>query len=57
MKKILFGIALILFSMLLHMTQIHLPFTRDVIGRGELAVLIAAVGLVIAGIGVCTKGK
>lgn len=57
MKKVLFGIALILFAMLLHMTQIWLPFVGDLMGRGDFAVLIAAVGLVIAGIGAFTKDK
>lgn len=57
MKKVLFGIALILFAMLLHMTQIWLPFVGDLLARNDFAVLIAAIGVVIAGIGAFTKAK
>lgn len=57
MKKVLFGIALILFAMLLRMTQIWLPFVGDLLARNDFAVLIAAIGVVIAGIGAFTKAK
>lgn len=57
MKKVLFGIALILFAMLLHMTQVWLPFVGDLLARGDFAVLIAAIGVVIAAIGAFTKAK
>ena len=51
MKKILFGIALILFALVLLLSGIWLPVVGDLMSRGEFAVLIAVIGLVIAGIG------
>ncbi len=54
MKKVLFGIALILFLM----SDIWLrPLVGDVLTRGQFAVLIGVAGLVIAGIGAFTKDK
>ena len=57
MKQILFGIALILFALVLLLSGIWLPGVGDLMGRGEAAVLVAAVGVVIAGIGLFSKNK
>ena len=54
MKKILFGIALILFAMLLAFTNPWIPFVNS---THWLALMIAFVGLVIAGIGAFTKDQ
>ena len=51
MKQIFFGIALILFALVLLLSEIWLPIVGDLMSRGEFAVLIAVIGLVIAGIG------
>ena len=53
MKKVLFGIALILFALLLFFTDPYwLPMRTD-----WLSFMIGFVGLVIAGIGAFTKDK
>ena len=58
MKKVLLGIALILFAILFLMSDIWLrPLVGDVLTRGQFAVLIGVAGLVIAGIGAFTKDK
>ena len=57
MKKILFGIALILFALVLLLSGIWLPGVGDLMSRGEFATLVAAIGLVIAGIGTFKKDK
>lgn len=57
MKKILFGIALILFSLVMLLSEIWLPGVSDLMSRGEAAVLVAVIGLVIAGIGAFKKDK
>ena len=51
MKQIFFGIALILFALVLLLSEIWLPIVGDLMSRGEFAVLIAVIGLVIAGLG------
>ena len=57
MKKVLFGIALILFAVVLLLSGIWLPVISDLMDRTEFAVLVAAIGLVIAGIGAFTREK
>ena len=57
MKKVLFGIALILFAVVLLLSRIWLPVISDLMDRTEFAVLVAAIGLVIAGIGAFTREK
>ena len=57
MKKVLFGIALILFAVVLLLSGIWLPVISDQMDRTEFAVLVAAIGLVIAGIGAFTREK
>ena len=57
MKMILFGIAVILFAMLMVLSGIWLPVISDLMDRTEFAVLVAAIGLVIAGIGAFTREK
>ena len=57
MKLILFGIAVILFAMLMTLAGIWLPVISDLMDRTEFAVLVAAIGLVIAGIGAFTREK
>ena len=57
MKKVLFGIALILFAVVLLLSGIWLPVISDLMDRMEFAVLVAAIGLVIAGIGAFTREK
>ena len=57
MKKVLFGIALILFAVVLLLSGIGLPVISDLMDRTEFAVLVAAIGLVIAGIGAFTREK
>lgn len=57
MKKVLFGIALILFAVVLLLSWIWLPVISDLMDRTEFAVLVAAIGLVIAGIGAFTREK
>ena len=54
MKKVLYGIALILFAMLLVSIDPWIPFINHVYG---LAFMIGFVGLVIAGIGAFTKDQ
>ena len=51
MKQALFGIALILFAMLMVLSEVWLPVFGDLMGRGELALAVGLAGLVIAGIG------
>ena len=46
MKKVLFGIALILFAVVLLLSGIWLPVISDLMDRTEFAVLVAAIGLV-----------
>ena len=57
MKLILFGIAVILFAMLMTLAGVRLPGIRDLMGPEELALLVGAIGLVIAGIGAFTREK
>ena len=57
MKKVLFGIALILFAVVLLLSGIWLPVISDLMDGTEFAVLVAAIGLVIAGIGAFTREK
>ena len=57
MKKVLFGIALILFAVVLLLSGIWLAVISDLMDRTEFAVLVAAIGLVIAGIGAFTREK
>ena len=57
MKKVLFGIALNLFALVLLLSEVGLPGVRDLMGRREFAVLVAIIGLVIAGIGASSKEK
>ncbi len=57
MKKLLFGIAMILFAMLLLLSGLWLPLIGDVVSRDAFAVLVGLIGLVIAGIGAFTKDK
>ena len=57
MKKVLFGIALILFALVLLLSEVGLPGVRDLMGRREFAILVAIIGLVIAGIGASSKEK
>ena len=57
MKKVLFGIALILFAVVLLLSGIWLPVISDLMDRTEFAVLVAAIGLVIGGIGAFTREK
>ena len=57
MKKVLFGIALILFAVVLLLSGIWLQVISDLMDRTEFAVLVAAIGLVIAGIGAFTREK
>ena len=55
MKTVLFGIAVILFAMLMMLSDVWLPGISDLMSRGESALLVGAVGLVIAGIGAFRK--
>lgn len=58
MKKVLFGIALILFAILFLMSDIWFrPLVGDVLTQGQFAMLVGVAGLVIAGIGAFTKDK
>ena len=57
MKKVLFGIALILFAVVLLLSGIWLPAGRVADRQRKFAVLVAAIGLVIAGIGAFTREK
>ncbi|GAA6385392.1 hypothetical protein I310019A7_13830 [Lawsonibacter asaccharolyticus] len=57
MKKVLFGIAVVLFAMLMTLAGVRLPEIRDLMGPEELALLVGAIGLVIAGIGAFTREK
>ncbi len=57
MKKILFGIAMILFAMLLLLSGLWLPLIGDVMSREAFAVLVGLIGLVIAGVGAFTRDK
>ena len=57
MKLILFGIAVILFAMLMTLAGVWLPGIGDLMGPDELALLVGAIGLVIAGIGAFTREK
>ena len=57
MKKVLFGIAVVLFAMLMTLAGVRLPEIRVLMGPEELALLVGAIGLVIAGIGAFTREK
>ena len=57
MKMILFGIALILFAMLMMLSEAWLPGISDLMSRGESALVVGLAGLVIAGIGTFRKDK
>ncbi len=57
MKKILFGIAVILFAMLLLLSGLWLPLIGDVMSRDAFAVFVGLIGLVIAGVGAFTRDK
>ena len=57
MKTVLFGIAVILFAMLMVLADAWLPGISDLMSRGESALFVGAVGLVIAGIGAFRKDK
>lgn len=53
MKKVLFGIALILFALLLHLVDIWIPF----VGSDYFVLVVAFAGLLIAGTGAFTKDE
>ena len=57
MKMILFGIAVILFAMLMALSGVWLPVVSDLMGKEETALLVGTVGLVIAGIGAFRKDQ
>ena len=58
MKKVLFGIALILFAILFLLSGIYFrPLVGDLFSREQFAMLIGLAGLLAAGIGVFTKDK
>ena len=57
MKMILFGIAVILFAMLMALSGVWLPVVSDLMSKEETALLVGAVGLVIAGIGAFRKDQ
>ena len=57
MKMILFGIAVILFAMLMALSGVWLPVVSDLMSREETALLVGTVGLVIAGIGAFRKDQ
>ena len=57
MKKVLFGIALILFAILFLMSDIWFRPLVGVLTQGQFAMLVGVAGLVIAGIGAFTKDK
>ena len=57
MKLILFGIAVILFAMLMMLSEAWLPGISDLMSRGESALVVGLAGLVIAGIGAFRKDK
>ncbi len=57
MKKLLFGIAMILFAMLLLLSGLWLPLIGDVMSRDAFAVFVGLIGLVIAGVGAFTRDK
>ncbi len=48
---------MILFALVLLLSEVWLPGVRDLMGRKEFSVVVAAVGLVIAGIGAFKKDK
>ena len=53
MKKVLFGIALILFALLLHLADIWIPF----IGSDYFVLTVGFAGLLIAGTGAFREDK
>ena len=55
MKTVLFGIAVILFAMLMMLSDVWLPGISDLMSRGESALIVGLAGLVIAGIGTFRK--
>ncbi len=58
MKKVLFGIAVILFAILLRISDpLWLPIIADVMSEGWFTALVGLVGLVIAGIGAFRQDK
>ena len=62
MKKVLFGIALILFAILFLMTGSYLrplvgSLVGDLLSREQFALLVGLAGLIIAGIGAFTRDK
>ena len=58
MKRAIFGIALLLFALVLNMAgRPLLPLIGDLMDREELAVLVGLVGVVIAGWGAFSKDE
>ena len=57
MKKVLFGIAVILFAILLILSQLWLPVIGGLLSSGGFALLVGVIGLVIAGLGAWKKDK
>ena len=57
MKTLLFGIAVILFALVLTMTPAHFPFLSSLMGKDDLAFFAGTAGLVIAGIGAFREEK
>ena len=57
MKRAIFGIALLLFALVLLMAGRLLPLVGDLMSREELAVLVGLVGVVIAGWGAFSKDE
>lgn len=59
MKKILFGIALILFAILIALKDVYIPILDDFLSAYHFSshLLFGAAGLVIAGIGAFKKDK
>ena len=55
MKTVLFGIAVILFAMLMMLSDVWLPGISDLMSRGESALIVGLAGLVVAGIGTFRK--
>ena len=57
MKRAIFGIALLLFALVLLMAGRPLPLVGDLMSREELAVPIGLVGVVFAGWGAFPKDE
>lgn len=57
MKKVMFGIALILFALLLHIVDPWIPIFGAILRADSFRLLLGLAGVIIAGVGAFQKDE